>query len=133
MVEPSQQPEADKNIDQTEIFLDKIRTKVKKSQHFKEYRFKLEGKIENAKSGIDSVCDEIKASMHNEGHPEGFLTSELKDYLSCVESNFAKIYSLLDLDTERWADFSARAENELTKFSSHFEKNEIDEAKLDAI
>ena len=126
MVEPSQQPEADKNIDQTEIFLDKIRAKVKKSQHFKEYRSKLEGKIENAKSGIEIVCDDIKASLYKEGHPEGFLTSELEDYLSCVESNFTKIYSLLDLDTERWADFSARAESELTKFSSHFDKNKID-------
>ena len=105
MVEPIQQPEADKIVDLTEMFFEK----VKKSQNFGEFRAMLGDKIANAKLVIDSIFAIIRANVVKEGQVGGFLTAELEDYLECLKCNVAGLDSLLDSDSKIWTDFSARA------------------------
>ena len=52
---------------------------------------------------VDKVRAKIKANALNEQNPNGILTSDLNDYLQCLEMNHRDLKQLLRKDEVKWA------------------------------
>ena len=54
-------------------------------------------------SALDNLKSNMESSHYNKEKPDGFLTSDLSEYYSCIELNLEKLATLYAKDKTHWS------------------------------